>query len=306
MTRSKLLFTALALCLAPACDERANIGDRADAALPSDAFVSLTDAGPVDAASTDAALPPDAPLPNVGFIDVVVGTIHTDDRPSSTSLAVGVSLQATVPEAPSFTIVERFGPCEARQGTPSAAPIGLDAGARVSARVGGSGAFEPLGFVAASGFYGLTVTPRPADGTPVTVRIDLGARGTIERTLPVRALRLTAPTLTAAHEGSSVWQTTYTREADFSVAWDGAGRTGSVYFSARAADGTSPAILCTIDPTIGAFTLPWTQMNTYLVAPTALPPHFEVSNVDAITNTEAGISVRTLSSAQSGQTLLRP
>lgn len=312
MTRSKLLFTALTLCLAPACDERANIGERADAALPNDASASdasASDAGvPVDAPlSTDVPVRLDAPLPNVGFIDIVVGTVDVGGR---ASFSVFVVPRERVPETTPATVIESFGPCEARRAgeTSTPAPV-LNLGPVASARVGASGSFEPLGFVDAdgstSGFYVLTVTPDPPEGTPVTVRVDLGTRGVIERTLPVRTIRLTAPTRTPLFVGSVDWSAPYTPNSDFNVTWTTSERTGIVAFTALPSAGDT-SIRCQLDVATNTFTLPWAQMNTYLVAPSSGAPRFQLSNVSPTTTTEAGVTVRANSSGQSGWTLLRP
>ena len=297
MTRSKLLFTALTLCLAPACDERANIGDRADAALPNDAFAS--DAGvPVDAPlSSDVPVRPDAPLPNVASINIVVGTI---DVVGGNALLIGIDPRARINATPS-TLIERFGPCEARRveaGTTTPNPS-LDLGPVVSVRVGASAPFETLSF---EGFYALTLTPPPPVGTPVTVRIDLGSRGTIERTLAYRTIEVSSPTRTPETDGSG-WWAPYTPNSDFNFAWITSERTGRLYVGTETRVGET-FILCDLDATTNSFSLPWSQMNTY-VLPSGTP-RFQITNNDWEERVEAGNMVRASSSAQSGWTLLRP
>lgn len=319
MNRPDLLFFALvsALSFAPACDEHASIGEHFDAASTGDAFNAMHDAGPSpnDAFTQDTSIPTDAwtpgdagPVPHVGFIEMIVGTVDTESPlHGSPALVVAVALRARMPELPMTTVIETFGPCEARRGSAGALPEALDRGAVVSARVGASGAFAALGFVAGQGYF-LPPPPVPAEGTPVTLRVDLGADGVFERTLPVRTLHLTSPTRTAISERGDVWSANYVPGADFRVTWPTSGRTAPMYFSARSADLAVDQIgvVCTLDTASGAFTLPWAQMNTYLVMPSAMSPHFEVSNVEALIAVERGITVRTLSSAQSGQTALLP
>lgn len=319
MNRPDLHFFALvsALSLAPACDEHASIGEHFDAASTGDAFNAMSDAGPSpnDAFTQDTSMPTDAwtpgdagPLPHVEFIEMIVGTVDTESPlHGSPALIVAVALRARVPELPTTTVLETFGPCEALQGAAGATPEAIDRGAVVSARVGASGGFEALGFVAGQGYF--LPPPRiPAEGTPVTLRVDLGADGVFERTLPVRTLHIASPTRTAISEHGDVWSANYVPGADFHVTWPSSGRTARMYFSARAADVAVDhfGVLCMLDTGSGAFTLPWAQMNRYLVMPSAMPPHFEVSNVDALITVERGITVRALSSAQSGQTALVP